>query len=558
MLDADGQTNVLTGVHNDWHRIRRMAESFRRGQLAGVTGSMIRDVVIVANRGSTAVMALRFVYLALCKDATATLGRRAGIHQNQQRRIKFLTTVDPVRAAAVVADSDPGATLVITLETNASSKHVRKNTTAASSDGDDDNDNDETSVTSRMLRTWLLSHLGQGGRRPSEVVLKKHMMWVAANQEMATAKHHKPESVFVVPAHSQTEPFATLSAATLLPLAVVFGWPVVEQFLAGAHDMDCHFVETNPRHNLPVLLALTDVWNDSCFPDGTAAAAGGRDDRGGNRHGGGAAGRIVTPFTEAFAAYPAFVAALESQTCGRSTASSSSRPSQQSTVQSCAPIVVDGGLHGMYDRCSFQSSKALPSELVMTLNSQLTANLDPKQSSRQLQEQEEVNDAQDALICSLFAHADELAFGSINTILSENSPPFHPNLNDSKDLGYATFCSGTTNNGNRPSTLLLCDKLDAFACGQFVAMAEHRALVKAWIWDIDPFSLESGASLRSKRLNSLQSSLRRMIVRGTGAEGEGDDVFEEEAGADLNLSTKTILRHYANMVSSQRIYEVKS
>ena len=43
--------------------------------------------------------------------------------------------------------------------------------------------------------------------------------------------------------------------------------------------------------------------------------------------------------------------------------------------------------------------------------------------------------------------------------------------------------------GNRPTTaLVLCGRLDAFACGQFVALAEHKAVIKARLWNIDPLS----------------------------------------------------------------------
>ena len=70
MLNADG-TNALTPIHRDWERIQRISELVRRGQLPGITGSMIRDVVVVG-RG-VSIMALRFVYLALCKDQTANV-----------------------------------------------------------------------------------------------------------------------------------------------------------------------------------------------------------------------------------------------------------------------------------------------------------------------------------------------------------------------------------------------------------------------------------------------------------------------------------------------------
>ncbi|KAL3895697.1 MAG: hypothetical protein SGARI_007373, partial [Bacillariaceae sp.] len=306
----------------------------RLGKLPGVTGGMMKDVVVVG-RG-TSIMALRFVYLALCKDELATMGRRVGMarrnsntQQQQQRRIKFLTSVDPVRAAACVADSDPASTLVISVALAGE---------------------EETAMATKTLKNWLLTNLGGHGRKP-EIILSKHMV---------------------------REPFTTFTSAALLPLSIVFGWPIVEQFLAGAHDMDSHFVETNPRHNLPVLLALTDIWND-CLSSCDEATS--------------TPGRVVTPFTEAFAAYPAFVAEIESQTCGRKR----SQSAVSATTQSCSSMVIDGGLHGIYDRSLYQSSRAISSELVMTLDSQLAANADPKSHTHGGGSMDDVYEAQDAL-----------------------------------------------------------------------------------------------------------------------------------------------------------------
>jgi glucose-6-phosphate isomerase len=189
MLDADGK-NVLSDIHMEWDRIHRISDSLRRGQLPGVTGSMIRDIVVVG-RG-VPIMALRFVYLALCKDQAANLGRRSGIAG--QRRIKFLTSVDPIRSAAVVADLDPASTLVIDIALSG---------------------NEETSIiATRTMKNWLLQALGHGGGRRHEAVLSKHMMFVTGNERAAAA--HKKESVFLIPEHSRSEPFCTFTAATLL------------------------------------------------------------------------------------------------------------------------------------------------------------------------------------------------------------------------------------------------------------------------------------------------------------------------------------------------------
>ena len=197
-------------------------------------------------------MALRFVYLALLKDETAVLAQRAGFgssssggrrvggagttgasstthssssatsststqqHQQQQpqttgpfsyfgqRRIKFLTSVDPVRVAAVVADLDPASTIVISLALQG---------------------NEETILATQTLQTWLLQSLGGAGHmtttsiamtKRQEIILSKHMMLVMRNDQLAAATHVPEASVFVLPEHSRCEAFTSFSAATLL------------------------------------------------------------------------------------------------------------------------------------------------------------------------------------------------------------------------------------------------------------------------------------------------------------------------------------------------------
>lgn len=70
-------------------------------------------------------------------------------------------------------------------------------------------------------------------------------------------------NTFVLPRHSQCEAFSTCSPAGLLPLSFIFGWDVISTILLGVHDMDVHFVDTCPRQNIPIILALIDVWNEA-------------------------------------------------------------------------------------------------------------------------------------------------------------------------------------------------------------------------------------------------------------------------------------------------------
>ena len=320
-------------------------------------------------------------------------------------------------------------------------------------------------------------------------------------------------------------------------MSIVFGWSICEQFLAGGHDLDCHFVETNPRHNLPVLLALTDVWNDAFL-------------------GASSSGRVVTPYTQSMKAFPAFVAALESQTC--SGASNNNDKNNNPHHLSCSSMVLDGGSDSAYDRALYQSSKIQNTELVMVMNTQLQAN-----AGRNLgaQGMDDVYDHADALICSLFGHADEMAFGggkdSSMTAADQqhaydnsNSSLPQPFNNQHHQDGHQHRWEGQTassSEGNRPSSLLICGKLDAWACGQLIALSEHRAAVKARIWDIDPFAGDAGYTLKTSRTEQLREDLEKIYVaQEMGAESESDDEQETEG---LNLSTKTILGHYARVRS---------
>lgn len=57
--------------------------------------------------------------------------------------------------------------------------------------------------------------------------------------------------------------YSVCSAVGVMPLSLQYGFPIVEQFLAGAYSMDEHFFQAPLRDNLPVILGLLGVWNSS-------------------------------------------------------------------------------------------------------------------------------------------------------------------------------------------------------------------------------------------------------------------------------------------------------
>jgi glucose-6-phosphate isomerase len=204
MFAADG-TNILPQIHSEWERIRLFSENFRRGKLPGVTGALMKDLVIVGQ--GVPVQALRFVYLALLKDASGIAARCEGLEDLSKssrrggsvvagrRKMKFLTSIDPVRAAAVVADLDPASTMIVSIA-------IQRN--------------EETSLAAEAMKKWLLQGLGAGHRDDLAMrrVLSKHMILVTGDKHAAAM--NKPQSVFLIPEHFRCEAFTTFTAATLL------------------------------------------------------------------------------------------------------------------------------------------------------------------------------------------------------------------------------------------------------------------------------------------------------------------------------------------------------
>ena len=222
----------------------------------------------------------------------------------------------------------------------------------------------------------------------------------------------------------------------------------------------------------------------------------------------GASARVVTPFSDAFAGFPAFAAALKAQTCSRQMTTNTNVP--RPGKNTCSAFVLDGGLNGAYDRSLYQSSDMINSELVAVMDNQVAFNASRTIGSAGLEDI--IHATEDAVLCSLFAHCDELAFGSEKADNGAPVPTVSYDDNNSYSSSYVHPFAGEPSGGNRPSTVLMCRKLDAFTCGQLIALAEHRAVVKAHIWGMDPFVREVGSSLRMYRSDLLKDELQMLFI----------------------------------------------
>jgi glucose-6-phosphate isomerase len=80
----------------------------------------------------------------------------------------------------------------------------------------------------------------------------------------------------------------------------------------------------------------------------------------------------------------------------------------------------------------------------------------------------------DLLMANLFAQAEALAFGkTAEELAAEGSPPSQTPFR---------VCEG-----NRPTNMILAERLTPHALGALVALYEHNVFTQGVIWDIDSF-----------------------------------------------------------------------
>lgn len=208
-----------------------------------------------------------------------------------------------------------------------------------------------------------------------------------------------------------------------LPIAIAIGASGFRALLAGAHAMDEHFAAAPLEQNLPVRLALLDVWYR-------------------NFHG--FASRSVAPYHSALRRLPAYLQQLEMESNGK-------RVDRQGRALPFAtsPVVWgEPGTNGQhaYFQMLHQGTDVVPVEFIAV-----------KQPAHSL------GNHHQQLLANALAQAQALMQGKEDAGGHKHFP------------------------GNRPSTFLLLDRLEPASLGALIALYEHRVFCAGAIWGINSF-----------------------------------------------------------------------
>ena len=208
-----------------------------------------------------------------------------------------------------------------------------------------------------------------------------------------------------------------------LPLAIAIGEQGFREFLAGAHAMDQHFRSAALEQNLPVRLALLDIWYRN-FHRFTS--------------------RSIAPYHSALRRLPAYLQQLEMESNGKCVDAQG-----QALRFATAPVLWGepgtNGQHAFFQMLH-QGSDTVPVEFVAVRK--------PRHA---------LPGHHELLLANVLAQAQALMVGQRDTGGHKNFP------------------------GNRPSTFLLLDELTPTTLGALIALQEQRVFVSGSLWGINSF-----------------------------------------------------------------------
>lgn len=248
----------------------------------------------------------------------------------------------------------------------------------------------------------------------------------------------------------------SLWSAIGLPIAVAVGSKVFCQLLAGAHAMDTHFYSAPLEHNLPVRLGLLDVWYRNFHSFSS---------------------RCIAPYSHGLRRLSAYLQQLEMESNGKGVDWRG-----QALPYATAPAVWGepgtNGQHAFFQMIH-QGQDIIPVEFIVL-----------RQGGRDLPEQHP------RLVANALAQAQALM------------------------LGRPSCCGHRHFSGNRPSTVLVLERLDATSLGALLALYEHRIFVSGALWGINSFD-QWGVELGKQLASNLEPRLASGDVQGLDAATAG-------------------------------------
>jgi len=308
----------------------------------------------------------------------------------------------------------------------------------------------ETMTNAGSSREWILAGLGGDIK-----AVASHFVAVSTNADKVSAFGIDTANMFGF--WDWVGGRYSMDSAIGLSTMIAIGPKNFSDLLAGFHSMDEHFRTAPLEKNLPVLLGLLAVWYNDFF---------------------GAQSIAVLPYEQYLKRFPAYLQQLTMESNGKSI-----RLDGEHVTADTGPIYWGepgtNGQHSFY-QLIHQGTRLIPCDFI-GFNKALN----------------QLGHHHNYLISNIFAQAEALAFGKTpEQVKAEGTPDW---LNP-----HRVF------EGNRPSNVIMADKLDPRTLGVLVALYEHSVFTQGAIWGINSFDqwgVELGKQLAQHIIPELESAV---------------------------------------------------
>ena len=309
----------------------------------------------------------------------------------------------------------------------------------------------ETMTNAHSARDWSLAGLGG-----DVAAVAKHFVAVSTNAAKVAEFGIDTANMFEF--WDWVGGRYSMDSAIGLSTMLAIGPDNFRAMLDGFHQIDEHFRTAPFERNLPVLMGLLAVWYNDLFGAQTVA---------------------VLPYEQYLKRFPAYLQQLTMESNGKHvTLDGTAVDHQTGPIYWGEPGT--NGQHSFY-QLIHQGTRLIPCDFIafgQALN--------------------RLGRHHDMLLANVFAQTEALAFGKTREqVKAEGTPDWL--------VPHRIF------EGNRPSNVILMDRLTPTALGKLVALYEHNVFTQGAIWHIDSFDqwgVELGKVLAQRIIPELESAAK--------------------------------------------------
>jgi glucose-6-phosphate isomerase len=409
-------------ITDNLEHMERFVAGVRNGQISGASGQPLRDVVNIGIGGSD--LGPRLVCQALAELT------------DQHIRVHFVANVDGAEWEAVRSRLQPHNTLLLINSKSFSTTETERN--------------------ARTAMAWLI---GQGVDRAA---IGQHLAALTGNRQAALAMGVPEARIF--PVWDGVGGRYSLWGSNGLAIALYLGMPIFRALLNGARQMDQHFLGASLSVNMPVRLALHEIWYGQVL---------------------GAETHAIVPYDQRLELLPAYLQQLDMESNGKGVDTAGNF-----LPTSSGPVIWGGvgtNVQHAFFQLLHQGTHLVPCDLLLV-----------KHPGHNLAEHHAM------LLANALAQGRALMWGRT---LTETEAVLAAAGHDRETI--RRLAPAMTFSGNRPSTTIMLNTLTPVSLGALLAMYEHKVFCHGVLLGINSFDqmgVELGKIIAKTLLAPLQGA----------------------------------------------------